>query len=290
MVFGLVNKAGLEQAINGVYQRVISHVTDVLINPLKNKIEGDGETSGLEARLAQLQNELNDDRTNARKMGDQVTYLREQVAALEAAQHAAGIVSGALLPLGEITFDIVKALAKQVSDEGYAKVRDYFLLEMAKKGYAGELPNFSIYETDSRLGLSFIVLDEEGRSYSNQKTYMSPEYFYEFSLVETSQRGIMALKSKQIGRESYMLHDDSRNLGLGHAWSKALREDLPDMLQAYMLGYSLKCIEKREYDSAVKVQEVHGLKNNPVLLARMQEAMQLDPNLAAQFVTQYSQN
>lgn len=297
MVFG-IKKVELKRELDRLYDRVSSYVRDEIFRPLSDKDqELEDHIDNLETRLKQYNSE------NAKL--DDIRLLREGLAKygtrlseLEESQRRTGIVYEAVQPKGEITFEDVRCLAQDVSDTAYQRIRDYFLLEMAKKGFEGERPDFAMWNRDSSLAIQFLVTDIQQSPQSGQgwyagfdssRAYKTQLYLENIPKLEegTSKQKekVMFSKERFNYRDEYFLlrvSSDSKT-----DWAEKLREELPELLQAYMLGYSLKCLDERRFDTALEVQKKHGLKENLTLLARMSEIMLVDPNLAAQFVAHY---
>ncbi len=277
MVFGLINRRALQEALDRQYNQLASYVVDSILKPLTDKLNDrlNGE-GGIESRLRALESQT----TN-----DTLADLMQRVKTLEDAQQNSGILSGVVVPRGEVTFEDVAGLAREVTDKAYERIRDYFLLEMARKGYQNEKPNFMIFDDNSRILLRFQVTIDEGWG-NGEKIGLYIENFPDFVEKFYNQpRGKSLITSREVmHKRGLVLTVDPNNMD---DWERSLQEDLPDMLKAYMIGYSLRCLDKKNYDAALKVQDRHGLKENPALLSRMHEVMQQDPALASQFVAHY---
>ncbi len=295
MVFG-IKAEELKRQLDALYGKVVSYVTDQL-KPLSEKDQN------LETKMSNLEKRLGTANAQNTQLGGTIERLTQQLAkyetrlsGLESSQQKTGIVSEALNPKGEVNFKDVECLARTVSDTAYEKIRDYFLLQMAKKGYEKVVPDFSIWDNDSRLGIQFLVTDHQRRPHAgwNSSNVQKTTTYIESipQLKEETTRGdnppIKILFSEtgfDNNRDYFLLQVTSNSKS---DWTGKLRAELPQLLQAYMLGYSLKCLEEKRYDTTLAIQEKYALKDNPALLTRMGEIMPSDPNLATQFVAHYS--
>lgn len=289
-MFGLT-KEELERGLSDLYDKVVSYVKTEILRPLSEKDRELGRNiENLEERLTQATQENTKLNGTVERLSGQLAGYERRLSEVERDRQKTGILSEAIKPKGEVTFEEVKGLAREVSDTAYQRIRDYFLLEMAKKGYENERPEFVVFDRDSNLVLRLIITDEQMKPTSEfnhpQKSGVYIENIPKFIEERARWDGRKVLFSeKGWGNDYFQLGVDGSKEDY---WAEKLREELPQLLQAYMLGYSLKCLEEKRFDAALSVQEKHGLKDNSALLARMGEVMQRDPNLADKFLTYYS--
>ena len=292
MIF--ITEKKLRTGLDGLYGRVIAYVKDELLRPFSEEDQRLKETvNDLEKRLQQASAANTTVQETVKGLSGQLDRYEKRLRGLEESQQRTGIVSEVVRPTGEVTFEQVKSLAREVSDTAYERIRNYFLLEMAKKGYENQRPDFSIFDNDSYVGLQFLVTDQrqtphagwDARTERKTSAYIEnmPE-LQEATAPSGKEKVLFSTTAFDNGRDYFLLsvRDNRRS-----DWAGKLREELPQMLQAYMLGYSLKCLGERQFGTALEVQKKHGLKDNSALLGRMSEIMRGDPNLASQFVTHY---
>ncbi len=228
-------------------------------------------------------------------LNKQLSEYDKKLSELKSSQQKTGIISEALKPKGEVTFEDVHGLAKEVSDTAYQRIRDYFLLEMVKKGYECISPDFSIRDTDSKLRIEFLVTGERQiphAGWDSGQEYKSGIYLENIPELKevdgecrNKEKVLFSISSVVYSRDWLLLNVRSYS---PNDWAGKLRKELPVLLQAYMLGYSLKCLDERKFDTALIVKKKHGLKDNRALLARMREIMKNDPTLATKFVIHYA--
>jgi len=285
MVFGIITRKEFEERFKQLYGHIMEGVEKKLIEPAIKKL---GETiSGRESELG--------DAATKEELEGAIKGLETQLGGyeerLEASQRTAGIVSGAIKPKGDVTFDDVQSLATEISDKAYQRIRDYFLLEMAKKGCEDKKPDFYIIEEDSYLRLEFLVTDQNRIPRGLERRYESYTYirFIPKLIMDSHDNEKALLSGQSRNSQEYFLLRVSGSSGQAKSdWAKSLRDELPQMLHAYMLGYCLRCLEHNDHEAMLEVQRTYPeLKDNATLLGRMEEIMSQDPNLANVFVTHY---
>jgi hypothetical protein len=297
MVLGIGRKE-LEEKLTSLYDRVVSHVEDKLLKPLSDKYDELKETvSGLEKRLDAAENRNTEDYNAVETLRGEVAQssrgfekCAERLNELEASQQKSGIVAGAVKPKGEVTFKDVEGLAREVSDAAYERIRDYFLLEMLRKGFEAEKPDFAICDEDSNITIEFLVTDPYGNPFCDAlkggyKTTASMKCMPKLYLKKDTDH--VLLSKEAMSNQEYFLLKVKTGEG---EWDRKLRDDLQALYQAYIVGYVFKCLDEKDYSTALILQEEHDLKEDSALLARMSEIMQKDPKLADRFGAHYSQS
>ncbi len=289
-MFGL-SKEESERGLNDLYRRVVSYVSTDLLKPFSDKDQAlDERITTLERKLMQATQENTRLSGTVERLSGQLDGYERRLSEMERDRQKTGIILEAVKPKGGITFEEVKSLAREVSDTAYQRIRDYLLLEMTKKGYEKENPDFIVYDRDSNSVVRLICTDEDMKPKAGfnqvQKSGVPIENIPKFSLEKAPNDGRTVLFSeKGNGNDYFQLGVDGSKEDY---WAEKLREDLPTLLQSYMLGYSLRCLEENRFNAALSVQQTHDLKDNSALLVRMSEVMQRDPNLADKFLTYYS--
>lgn len=231
-------------------------------------------------------------------LGERSKRIEDRLNELESERHRSGVVSGVVEPRGEVTLNDLKGFATEVSDEGYRRLRDYFLLEMAKHGYESKHPDFRIFDSDSGLAVSLSVTDSNGRILRNsnnrvEQTYRSPDsYPATFELKFNDTRSWLStdhIAGSQHNRLEMQI--EGSEYGKISDWATQLRSDFPELYKAYMFGYIVKVLDAKLYDIAAKVQKKHGLEENSELATRMKEIIAGgDANLANAVATHYGED
>ncbi len=247
-----------------------------------------GQLSDATRQLSQLEKTVAEQTGTLKDSSAKLSELTGRLAEYEASQQHSSIVAPLTLPPSDITFAAVLETARHVADEAYQRIRDYFLVQMAQKGYEQEMPDFTIFDKDSGITLSFYQSRDDGRHLNEEgrksKTGVWLTNFpAKFDLIE--QQG----QQRLYGSNNRMSNCDfALSVSGSEGWSAQLREDLPNMLKAYMFGHALVRLNTNDHKTAVDLMHKYGLEQQTPLLQRIRELMSHDATLAEKIRSTYS--
>jgi hypothetical protein len=250
-----------------------------------NKSDGEGR-GWVQADIVQLR--------------DRAGKVEEEVRGIESRLDRSGVVSGIVEPKGEVTFDDLIGFATEVADEGYSRLQNYFLHEMARHGYEGRHPDFIINDRDSGISVSLSVIKREGRyarssGERKQQTWVAPEsYPSKFGPVRDSTSSLLSNDHDNAlyhNRNERLRVDVEGSANFTSRWKTRLSSDLETFYKAYMFGYVMNRLDARKHQTAVEVMKQHGLEEHTALATRMKEIIAGgDANLANAVATHYSRD
>ncbi|MBT3406037.1 hypothetical protein HN419_02610 [Candidatus Woesearchaeota archaeon] len=222
--------------------------------------------------------------------------VETRVGGIESRLDRSGVVSGVVEPKGEVTFDDLVGFATDVADEGYGRLKNYFLHELARRGYENRRPDFNIFDRDSGLAVSLSLVDSNGRykRTSGDRTegiWVDVSKFpSEFNSV-SNERALLSVSTIYNSRDYLKIEVEGSRSYDANAWADRLNTDLGEFYKAYMFGSVMRSLDNRQHDVAVTVQKVHGLEEHGALATRMKEIIAGgDANLANAVATHYGED
>ena len=254
-----------------------------------------------------------------------VAGLQESLAKYERKEATSKTLAAVTQP-GTVTFANVLEMAAGASDEGYQHLRNFFMVEAAKKGYENKTRStgdygrngWDVYDSDSALRVSF----------THGSVYKVDKIAEDTNLVACSSSGSdPAVHQLTSGRmidftnnqqnwklcemgKVYVLVDERSNhptlgvyiLGVSttsdSAWKRQLQDDLPEIFKAFAFGTALSYLDgsnheaktngrAESYQRAALLMRRHGLETCEPLLRRMAEMMKTDAVLGGAIMSYY---
>ncbi len=220
---------------------------------------------------------------------ERLKELEARVEELETSSKVAGVVFKPT-PGPEPTFQEVLEQARDVADEGYKRVRDYFLLELARNGYVNgsHSPSLDIPENDSGIRVRLQLYGEpiEHHDRFNEIRGGHPVQGQEYrrygcrSDAPPGRLGYIEGELKvdfpgQFGHDPTTLNE----------WVEELRDNFGELLAAYCFGRCVALLkEGKETHRVGKIVGTQRLHEYKPLLQLVSQAMETDAVLAASFV------
>lgn len=238
--------------------------------------EYDGQLARERKARMELEQRLSDAETarkaNATQFSAELASVGGQLAEHQQ-QRATSQTLGTINQPSSITFASVLEMAATVSDEGYQRVRDFFMVEAAKRGYQ-PLPvhdnharlRWSVEDSDSGLGIYFVRghTFNAGKLATHKKfdltntTGSEPQLhqlgsgqlidFSDSEYHQLRENGkILVLLDERVKTESdsaatYSLVAFNRSRS-DSAWKRRLQDDLPEIFKAHIFGVALSYLD-----------------------------------------------
>lgn len=250
-----------------------------------------------------------------------MTALREELrtksaeyesrfAQLESAQGKSRILSDAVLePNEEETYTDIQTFASRCNDEGYNRVRDYFLQEMRTMGIhmaenSEDPGNYSqrIEDPETGITLNLFSLYPSGRNNVLIETpYFNP-FSSNFGGGEQKEVTFKTLKSRKRPREVLYIHTtrcpqamliDGKHSNQENWTRRLINEGLEDFFKALTNSYCITSLkgdgkdDPKDVDIIFGIQKIAGLQNNPAFLDRIKELMKKDKRIAESFTRHF---